>query len=510
MLILECQLCLDSKCVSISEVINQLLSDLTDLNDLNLELNSNDSTNLINPGLSSTQLPIPQQPKQQNALNTKVAAGSQLQPTANHQGAVASVSPSATPPISGQISSGTVSYSATPPLPQQPISSNSTPNATINMYTNSPRGDVNSPRYANFNTSGNAPSPQPMTTLADPTPVLPSVSSSPAHGGTSIATSTSLQTMDPNFSRASYMSTSTAPLITSSSPVMNMGGTMRGGAPLPPGTRMGMTSGYVQGVHGMQSGHSHGMGGQMQQHPGMLGPMRVGMPTQPLPGHHNMEGNHMAHPGMGTQSHIGPQGMHPQMRNQQYSAYQHGQPGVHPGQQQSQMVAHRMMHNHIGPGMSHGGHGGVPMRAGMPLNPGMGVGGQQVMAGMRVPAQGHMIRPVGSVTSYNMAPGSQLRPQVDGRFGPADQPSAMQGQLGLPNSNMGSQQRPMLSNPSMAGVGQMGPGLQQPAQGGGALHQITQNDNLFGSQQNQGEQGLVLFMFSNFLFCLCLQSKPLN
>ena len=285
------------------------------------------------------------------------------------------------------------------------------------------------------------------------------------------------------------MSTSSAPTITSSSSMLNMGVNVRGGgAPMPPVMRMGMTTGYQggqgmhPGVHSMQVNHSQAMGGQIQQHGSMLGPMRVGMPTQPH-AVHTVDSSQMGRPGMATQSHMGPQGIHHQMRNTQYSSYVHGQPGVHPSQQ-PQQISHRMMANPMGHGMTHGGH--VSMRAGMPMNPGMS---PQVMGGMRMTAQGMQhTRPVGTVTNYNMAPGSQLHPQTDNRFGLSDQQAQMQGQPGMTNSTMGTPQRPTQPAPNMSGipgVGQGAPGAQSLQ--GGPQHQPTQNDSHFGSPQTQGE-----------------------
>ena len=250
---------------------------------------------------------------------------------------------------------------------------------------------------------------------------------------------------------------------------------------MPPGMRMGMTTGYQggqgthPGVHGMQVNHSQGMGGQIQQHGGMLGPMRVGMPSQPHAVHHTVDASQMGRPGMVTQSHMGPQGMHPHMRTQQYSGYVHGQPGVHPVQQQQQM-SHRMIATPMGHSMAHGGH--VSMRANMPMNP------QQVMGGMRMTAPGHMqqTRPVGAVANYNMTPG---HPQNDSRFNLPDQQSQMQGQPGMTNSTMGTPQRPTQPAPSMSGV----PGTQSLQ--GGPQHQPTQNDSHFGSPQTQGEGGAI-------------------
>ncbi len=263
---------------------------------------------------------------------------------------------------------------------QPPYTNNATSNATINMYNNSPRGDVNSSMYSSYNASGNAPSPQPIavSTLADPTPSLPSVSSTPAHGIVSMVPSSSVQNFDP-------MAKTVAPMMINS-PGIGMGD----GAPMypSPGTRMAMPQGY-QGSHpGM---HHPGMPGQMQLQQGgeMMEPMRAAMTHHINHPGMLMDGGQIRRPGMVPQ--MSPQGMHPQMRAQYNYVQQH-----------------RTMQNpvHMNPGMHPG------MRRQVHMSP----GGQQVMSpGVRMANPSGMMygRPPGAM--YNVGPlQNQIQPNYRG------------------------------------------------------------------------------------------------
>ena len=457
----------------IAEVLSQFLNDLENLPDLSSldGLAANDTSGLINNTASASNS-LPQQQNTLPAPNASVAGS--LTPTPNHQGS--NVSPSATPPITSQVSSGPTPYSASPSLSQTPLS-NATPNATINMYANSPRGgDVNSSLYPGFNATGNAPSPQPMavSTLADPTPVLPSVSSTPARGTASIAPSSSMQNFDPTMSRTSFQSPSSAPMMSSSVGASSMPqqssmmSNMRGGAPMPPNMRMGMNAAYQtgQGMHpGMHGMQSHP--GQMGQQSRMMGPMRVGMAT---PSHVMSMDGQMGRPGMVNQ--MGPQGMHPQMRTQFHN---YGPHSMNTAVQQPQMGP-RMVPNHMGmshmrqinPGMNPAAMG----RPGMPMTHNMAPGGQQTMS-MRMPNPGMVQnRPVGGVNMYN--PAGQTQVQADNRFtGTPEQ--APQMQQSMTNSAMGQPPAPPSSNQAPQGGSQGGPGAPSVA--------AHQNDTTFGGQQ---------------------------
>ena len=303
------------------------------------------------------------------------------------------------------------------------------------MYNNSPRGDVNSSMYSSYNASGGAPSPQPIaiSTLADPTPALLSVSSTPAHGIVSMAPSSSMQNFDPMVRTPMMTNLSFMPGMMSGAPIYPS-----------PETRMAMPQGYQGGHPGMyHPGMYAGMPGQMQGRE-MIGPMRAAMthhinhPGMP------MDDEQIRRPGMVPQ--MSPQGMHPQMRAQYNYVQQH-----------------RTMQNpvHMNPGMHPG------MRRQVHMSP----GGQQVMSpGMRMANPSGMMhgRPPGAM--YNVGPPqNQIQANHCGFTPTPEQTSHMQ------QSNTMSQPPvpvPVASNPATSqGV------------------PMAQNDSSFnsGQQQNQGE-----------------------
>ena len=407
-------------------MLSQFLNDLDNLPDLSSldGLAGNDTSGLVNSTLNANpSLSL----QQQNVPNASVT----LTPTQNHQRS--NVSPSVTPPVASQVPTP---YSATPPQTQPPSMNHATPNATINMYTNSPRGDVNSSMYSSYNASGNAPSPQPIavSTLADPTPALPSVSSTPAHGIVSMAPSSSMQNFDP-------MARNVAPM--TNSPGMSQQPGMGGGAPMYPssGARMAMPQGY-QGSHpGMHHPGMHPSQMRLQQGGGMMGPTMRGAMTRHVnhPGM-PMDGGQIGRPGMVPQ--MSPQGMHPQMRAQYNYVQQH-----------------RTMQNpvHMNPGMHPG------MRRQVHMSP----GGQQVMSpGMRMANPSGMMygRPPGAM--YNV-PQNQIQTNHRGFAPTPEQTSHMQ------QSNAMSQPPvPVTGNPATSQGGPM-----------------AQNDSSFnsGQQPHQGE-----------------------
>ncbi len=404
-----------------AEVLSQFLNDLDNLPDLSSldGLAGNETSGLVNSTINANpSLSL----QQQNVPNASVT----LTPNQNHQRS--NVSPSVTPPVTSQVPTP---YSATPPQTQPPSMNHATPNATINMYTNNPRGDVNSSMYSSYNASGNALSPQAVSTLADPTPALPSVSSTPAHGIVSMAPSSSMQNFDPNARTLASMMSSQQP-------------GMVGGAPMypSPGTRMAMPQGYQAGHPGM---HHPGM------HPGVASQMRLqqggGMmrPMQPMTRHVHHQGMPMdsglvGRPGMTPQ--MGPQGMHPQMRAQYF-------------QQQ------RTMQNPVHTGMS-------PMRRQMHISP----GGQQGMSpGMRM-VNPMIHRPPGVMYNNLGLPQNQMQANHRGFTAtPEQQTSHMQ-----QSNAMGPSPVPVAGNPATS-------------QGGPITHLVSQNDSTFnsGQQPHQGE-----------------------
>ena len=333
-----------------AEVLSQFRNDLDNLPDLSSldGLAGNDTSGLVNSTLNANpSLSL----QQQNVPNASVT----LTPTQNHQRS--NVSPSVTPPVASQVPTP---YSATPPQTQPPSMNHATPNATINMYTNSPRGDVNSSMYSSYNASGNAPSPQPIavSTLADPTPALPSVSSTPAYRIVSMAPSSSMQNFDPMIR---------TPMMTNLS---YMSGKVDG-APmyLSPGTRMAMPQGYQGGHPGMYNpGIYAGMPGQMQlqQGGGMMGPMRAAMTRYVNHPGMLMDGGQIEWPRMVSQMSL--QDMHPQMQAQYNYVQQHRtrrQVHMSPGGQQVMSPGMRMANPS---GMMHGRPPGAMYNVGPPQN----------------------------------------------------------------------------------------------------------------------------------------------
>lgn len=403
------------------------MDNLPDLSSLD-GLASNDASGLLN----STTNPPPIQ--QQNTPNNTSSLPNSLTPTPNHHGS--NVSPSVTPPVASQVPTP---YSATPPQAQPP-SVNTTPNATISMYSNSPRGDNvnNTSMYTGFNASANARSPQPMTvsTLADPTPALPSVSSTPAHGTASMTPSSSIPNFDPTTRTTAPMMANPPGGVSTNLPQFGM----RGGSPMHPSPRMGMAPGYQGGNPGVPSGMHSGMGGHIRmQHAGGGGmPIRGGMPH-----HIGMEGRR---PGMVMP--MGPQGMLP--RSNQYS-YPTGP---------------RMMSNHP----MHPSHGMNPgMRPPMHINHNSQQGMRMVNPGMMHPSRppGHMYMPSG-----------QTQMPADNRanfHGNHEQQQQQQSHLQPSNNGTFGQ------SPAPPPTGNPSPSM--------PLHQPPQNDPSFNSGQtpNQGE-----------------------
>ena len=404
------------------------MDNLPDLSSLD-GLASNDTSGLLNSN-SANPTPLPQQQQQQNTPNNTSVPNS-LTPTPNHQGS--NVSPSITPPVASQVPTP---YSATPPQAQPP-SVNTTPNATISMYSNSPRGDVNSSMYLGFNTSGASCSPQPMvavSTLADPTPALPSVSSSPAHGTASMTPLSSIPNFDPTRTTAPMMTNSPGNVSTN----MQQFG-VRGGSPMHPGPRMGMASGYQGGHPGVPSGMHGGMSGHIRMQHSVGMPMRGGIPH-----HVGMEGRR---PGMVMH----PQSMHPQ---NQYG-YNHHVNQARPG----------IMSNHP----MHPSHG---MNLGMRRPVHMSPGGQQAM---------RMINP--GMMPPNRPPGHVYMPS------PA-------GQTQMPSDNRANfsvnheQQQPSHLQPNNSGTFGQSPAAANLSPGPPSIpsHQPPQNDHSFNTGQNQGEE----------------------
>ncbi len=424
-----------------AEVLSQFLNDLDNIPDLSSldGLAGNEASGLLN---STTANP---QQQQQNTPNNTSSVPNSLTPTPNHQGS--NVSPSVTPPVANQVPAP---YSGTPPQTQQPPSVNTTPNATINMYGNSPRGgDINSSMYAGFNASGNVRSPQPMavSTLADPTPVLPSVSSTPAHGIGSMAPSHSIQNFDP-------MTRTTAPMMTNSpggvsTNVQQFG--MRRESPMHPGARVAMATGYQGGHPGVPSAMHGGMGGHIRiQHGGGMPIGRGGMPH-----HVGMEGGR---PGMVMQ--MSPQGMHP--RNP-HGYNPHGyNPHVNP-------AGTRMIPNPMHPG--HGMNPGIrrPLHVNPNSQPGLRMINPAMMQHPSRPSGHHMYMP-----SAGQAQMSPNRPTFPGNH-EQQQPSHLQ-----PNNSGTFGQSPALppGNPTAPSPGP--PSMPS--------HQPAQNDHSFNSGQtpNQG------------------------
>ncbi|XP_064405580.1 uncharacterized protein LOC135350651 isoform X3 [Halichondria panicea] len=338
-----------------NQVLSQFRDDLDNLPDLSSldDLAGNNTSGLVNSTINANPSLSFQQ---QNVPNASVT----VTPTQNHQRS--NVSPSVTPPVASQVPTP---YSATPPQTQPPSMNHATPNATVNMYNNSPRGDVNSSMYSSYNASGNAPSPQPIavSTLTDPTPALPSVSSTPAHGIVSMAPLSSMQNFDP-------MARNVAPMMTNSP---GMGGM----APMypSPGTRMVMPQGY-QGSH--PDMHPSQM--RLQQGGGIMGPTMRGAMTRHVnhPGM-PMDGGQIGRPRMVPQ--MSPQGMHPQMRAQYNYVQQHRtmqnpvhmNPGMHPGMRRQvhsgqQVMSPGGMRMAVPGGMMHGRPPGAMYNVGPPQN----------------------------------------------------------------------------------------------------------------------------------------------
>ena len=278
----------------------------------------------------------------------------------------------------------------------------SNPNQTINMYTNSPQ--MNSLNFAGLNTSGSAPSPQPtsISTSADPTPVLPAISSTPAHSTPTTITTTT--TSSPLQTSQSLQRTSTYSGMMHSSP-SSLPQMATGVNSAPPNTML------PGGGHGPTMIH-HGMSHTPNQH-------AMGNP----------------HPAMGGLGHM----QHAVMSSQR------GVP--HPGMTANQ---YGMRQNPVGMGMgmTHGGmvsaqHG---MRyPGMSSPQAVAPGTQMRMAGpsqrMGNPHLGHM--------APHMAGGMVRNPMMSGGMVPGQPVNH-----GMP---MGSRQPPVMGDPQM-----MQRGLRQP------------------------------------------------
>ena len=238
---------------------------------------------------------------------------------------------------------------AAPPTAQV-NSSGASPNPNaINMYPNT--NSMPNNRFAGLNASGaGAPSPQPtsISTSGDPTPTLPSVSSSPAHN---IAMSSSWN-QQRSFSPASNasslaMSMSGAMTATTQSSMNPLVSTMTGPSP--------------QMMTAQRMGPQHAMGMQ----PGGMGPMRVSHPQAPAMGmqqtHNTMmrvNPSVMGHPSMGMTAH-GHVGMG--RPNMMQPSNMHGRMGI---SQAHYMQSYNAMH----PMQQHQlrGHMNPAMRAGQP------------------------------------------------------------------------------------------------------------------------------------------------
>ena len=251
-------------------------------------------------------------------------------------------------------------------------------NPTINMYTNSQQ--MNSLNFAGLNTSGSAPTPQPtsISTSADPTPVLPTISSTPAHSTpTTIITTT---TSSPLQTSESLQRTSTFSGMMHSSP-SSLPQMATGVNSAPPNA---MVPG---GGHSLTMIH-HGMSHAPSQH-------AVGNPHPAMGGlgghmqHAVMPGQRVPHPGMASSQYGMRQSPGMTMSHGGMVSAQHGM--RYPGMSSPQPVAPGAQMRMAGPsarmGNPHLGHMVPHMSGGMVRNPMMSGGmgpGQPINHGMTI------------------------------------------------------------------------------------------------------------------------------